>query len=109
LAAKVAATVALKDIAVVWVVRKPMEAHWVLAEPQRKQTLAVAVAVIAAAMPVVNPVSRMAEVSMGIRVVVVAQVGQHLTLCLQRTRKVSAQVMVCSQLLLRKPQQFPRQ
>jgi 2-succinyl-5-enolpyruvyl-6-hydroxy-3-cyclohexene-1-carboxylate synthase len=86
-----------------------MEAHWVLAEPQRKQTLAAAVAVIAAAMPVANPVSQMLAVLMGIRVVVVAQAGQRPTLYLQRTRKASAQETVCSPLLPRKPQQFPRQ
>jgi hypothetical protein len=109
LAVKVAATVALRGIAVVWVVRKPMEAHWVLAEPQRKQTLVVAVAVIAAVMPVANPDSQMRVVSMGTRAVAVVQVGQRPTLCLQRTRKVSAQATVCSPLLLRKHPQFPLQ
>jgi hypothetical protein len=81
----------------------------VLVETQRQLILVVAVAVIAAAIPVVNPVSQMLAVLMGIRVVAVVQAGQRPTLCLQRTRKVSAQVTVCSPLLLRKPQQFPRQ
>jgi hypothetical protein len=109
LAAKVAATVALKDIAVVWVVHKHSEMLLVLVETQRQLILVVAVAVIAAAMPVVNPVSQMAEALLGIQVAVVAQAGQHPTLCLLRTRKVSVTVTVCSPLLRHKTQQFPRQ
>ena len=109
LAAKVAATVALRRIAVVSVPRKPMGAHWVLVETQRQLTLVVAAAVIAAAMPVVRAVSQMAEALLGIQVVVVAQAGQHPTLCLQRIHRVSAMATVCSPLLRRKTQQFPRQ
>jgi hypothetical protein len=81
----------------------------VLVETQRQLTLVVVAAVIAAAMPVVNPVSQMAEALLGIRVVVVAQAGQHPTSCLQRIPRVSAMATVYSPLLRRKPQQFPRQ
>jgi hypothetical protein len=86
-----------------------MEAHWVLVEAQRKQILVAVAAVIAVAMPVANPVNQMHVALLDIRVVVAARVGQHLTLSLQRTRKVSAQVTVCSLLLPRKNPQFPRQ
>ena len=55
----------------VWVVRKRMETHWVLAETQRKQTLVAAVAVIAAAMPVVRAGCQMPEALTVIRVAVV--------------------------------------
>jgi hypothetical protein len=51
----------------------------VLVETQRQLIQVVAVAVIAAAMPVVNPVSQMAEARLGIQVVVVAQAGQRPT------------------------------
>jgi hypothetical protein len=86
-----------------------MEAHWVLVEAQRKQILVAVAAVIAAAMPVANPVNQMHVALLDIRVVVAARVGQHLTLSLQRTRKVSVQVMVCSPLLRHKNRQFLRQ
>ena len=109
LAAKVAATVALRRIAVVWVVRKHSEMLWVLVETQRQLILVAAEAVIAAAIPVVNPVSQMAEALLGIQVVVAVLVGLHPTLCLQRIPRVSAMATVCSPLPLHKMQQFPRQ
>ena len=109
LAAKVVATVALRRIAVVWVVHKHSEMLLVLVETQRQLTLVVVVVVIAAGMPVVNPVSQIAEALLDIQVVVVAQAGQRPTLCLQRIPRVSAMATVCSRLPRRKPQQFPRQ
>jgi hypothetical protein len=81
-----------------------METHWVLVETQRQLILVAVVAVIAAAMPVVNLVSQMHAVPMGTRVAVVAQAGQHPTLCLQRILRVSATVTVYSPLLRRKTQ-----
>jgi hypothetical protein len=95
-------------IAVVWVARKVLVMRWV-SEVLEEQTVAAVAVAIGVAMAQVKVDNQMVGVLLLTLVVAVVQVGQLPTLCLQRTRKVSAQVTVCSLLLPRKNPQFPRQ
>jgi hypothetical protein len=97
-----------KRIAAVWVARKVLVMRWVSVVPEEQMAVVVAVAT-GVVMALVKADNQMVEVLLLTLAVAVVQVGPRPTLCLQRTRKVSAQVTVCSPLLPRKPQQFPRQ
>jgi hypothetical protein len=97
-----------KRIAAVWVARKVLATRWVSVVPEEQMAVVVAVAT-GVVMALVKADNQMVEVLLLTLAVAVVQVGPRPTLCLQRTRKVSAQVTVCSPLLPRKPQQFPRQ
>jgi hypothetical protein len=97
-----------KRIAAVWVARKVLVTRWVSVVPEEQMAVAVAVAT-GVVMALVKADSQMVEVLLLTLAVAVVQVGQRPTLCLQRTRKVSAQATVCSPLLLRKHPQFPLQ
>jgi hypothetical protein len=94
-----------KRIAAVWVARKVLVMHWVSVVPEEQMAVAVAVAT-GVVMALVKADNQMVEVLLVTLAVAVVQVGQRPTLCLQRTRKVSAQATVCSPLPLRKTQQF---
>jgi hypothetical protein len=94
-----------KRIAAVWVARKVLVTRWVSVVPEEQMAVAVAVAT-GVVMALVKADNQMVEVLLLTLAVAVVQVGQRPTLCLQRTRKVSAQATVCSPLPLRKTQQF---
>ena len=94
-----------KRIAAVWVARKVLVTRWVSVVPEEQMAVVVAVAT-GVVMALVKADNQMVEVLLLTLVVAVVQVGQRPTLCLQRTRKVSAQATVCSPLPLRKTQQF---
>jgi hypothetical protein len=93
-------------IAVVWVARKVLVMRWV-SEVLEEQTVAAVAVAIGVAMAQVKVDNQMVGVLLLTLVVAVVQVGQLPTLCLQRIRKVSAQVTGCSPLPLHKTQRSP--
>jgi hypothetical protein len=95
-----------KRIAAVWVARKVLVMRWVSVVPEEQMAVVVAVAT-GVVMALVKADSQMVEVLLLTLAVAVVQVGQRPTLCLQRTRKVSAQVTGCSPLPLHKTQRSP--
>jgi hypothetical protein len=93
-------------IAAVWVARKVLVMRWV-SEVLEEQTVAAVAVAIGVAMAQVKVDNQMVGVLLLTLVVAVVQVGQLPTLCLQRIRKVSAQVTGCSPLPLHKTQRSP--
>jgi hypothetical protein len=93
-------------IAAAWVALKVLVTHWVLVVPEEQMAVAVEVAT-GVVMALAKVDSQMVGVLLLTLAVVVVQVGQLPTLCLQRIRKVSAQVTGCSPLPLHKTQRSP--